>query len=81
MKWYNIPTISQLGTDSVASNAGFLADIISGEKAIDQTDFTKIKQMYELGNSGKKINVGGNIIDYYLTPLSLGITYINEDVN
>lgn len=80
LKWYNIPTISQLGTDSVASNAGFLADIISGEKAIDQTDFTQIKQMYELGNSGKKINVGGNIIDYYLTPLSLGITYINEDL-
>jgi hypothetical protein len=80
LKWYNIPNISQLGTDSVASNAGFLADIVSGEKATDQSDFSQIKQMYELGSSAKKTNVGGNIIDYYLTPLNIGITYINEDL-
>lgn len=80
LKWYNIPTIAQLGTDTVASNAGFLADIKSGDRAIDQTDFTKIKQMYELGSSAKKTYVGGSQVDYYLTPLSLGITYINEDL-
>lgn len=80
LKWYNIPTIAQLGTDSVASNAGFLADILSGERAVDQSKFMEIKKMYELGSSAKKTYVGGNIVDYYLTPLSLGITYINEDL-
>ena len=78
--WYNVPTIAQLGTDSIASNAGFLTDIRTGNRAVDQSKFTQIKQMYELGASGKKTNVGGNQIDYYLTPLSLGITYINEDL-
>ncbi len=85
--WYHVPKIYQMGKDILGVDDGSILNNFlslgipiynSGSK---QADVDAIMSMYELNNATKKAYDSlGNEINYYYTPISLGITYINEDL-
>lgn len=82
--WYYIPKLYQMGISDVL-NYGSYAD--SHIKELHTPlgmgdDITYLKNMYELNISEKQAYMEGSSdpISYYLTPISLGVTYINEDL-
>ena len=91
IEWYSFPKICMMGNDIVSSNYHKLKELgsgldvnwntaISGGTTSEKITKDTIWSMYDLNNTEKKLSVNGQEIEYYLTPISLGITYINEDL-
>lgn len=82
--WYYIPKLYQMG----------ISDVLNYESEADSSikelhmpwgegdDIAYLKNMYELNVSEKLAYIEGSSepISYYLTPISLGVTYINEEL-
>ena len=82
--WYSIPKLYQMG----------ISDVLNYESEADSDikklgiplgsgdDMTYLKNMYELNSSEKLayMEASSEPIRYYLTPISLGVTYINEEL-
>lgn len=79
MNWYQIPNLAQMG-EAVTNGRTRMGFKMDGNKLVDNNVLTNIWNMYDLNNTAKDINVSGSEIKYFLSPLSLGITYINEDL-
>lgn len=82
--WYQVPMLAQLGSDIVGTKARFLYKM-DGNKVLSSTGgandpISQIWTMYDLKESRRKMALNNSEVHYYLTPLSLGITYINEDL-
>lgn len=76
LKWIKFPRIDQLGV-------GFEEDIvpIKNTDIISGAARSNLFKNYELGSANSQfIDDSGNPVEYSLTPLSIGITYINEEV-
>lgn len=84
--WYQVPTIAQMGSSLVGTQAkkmyllgttGFNtpSTIIDNGSELDE-----VWELYNLNSCKKETWVDGVKTHYYYTPLSLGITYINEDL-
>lgn len=83
VKWFYIPTVAQLGdtiTGGVAkSNVRDLASA-GGRALASADDVIELWKSYDLDDAAGQITVNGATVDYYLTPLSLGVTYLSEDL-
>lgn len=92
--WYYVPKIFQMGNDITGLssmdykdftkdlNVVYRNSVVGGEyQSSKDLDIAGIWNMYEL-NQSKKItyNSAGTPINYFFTPISLGITYINEEL-
>lgn len=77
--WYQVPTIAQLGNEITQNKATF-AYKMDGNKLTDTDTLGNIWTMYDLNTAEKKMNLNNSPVSYYLTPLSLGVTYINEEL-
>lgn len=82
--WYQVPMLAQLGRDIVGNKARFIYKM-DGNKVISSTSnandpISQIWTMYDLENAERDMKLNNSEVHYYLTPLSLGITYINEDL-
>lgn len=82
--WYHVPMLAQLGRDIVGNKARFIYKM-DGNKVLSSTGgandpITQIWTMYDLEKAERNMDLKGSEVHYYLTPLSLGITYINEDL-
>lgn len=79
IQWYKIPKIAQMGYQATGHSA-FRGFNQSGIPV--PTQFLQgFWQMYDL-NESKKLayESNGSIHEYYMTPISLGITYIDEEL-
>lgn len=79
VQWYKIPRVAQMGLEATGGLA------FRGYSQIGTPIPTQYLQgffeMYDLNNS-KKIayQSNGSIVEYYMTPISLGITYLDEEM-
>lgn len=76
--WYRIPNLAQLGND-IHGNLAYQAKKMDGNLLVDNEVLDNLWEMNDLKKSGKDIYVNGTAHKYYLTPLSVGVTYINEE--
>lgn len=76
--WYQIPTLAQLGL----YDAGSYIKIYSlNHKSLLSAEATdELWTQYGLRNKKKEVSINGINTHYFNTPLSLGVTYINEDL-
>lgn len=75
--WYQIPTLTQLGLNKSGSTEIYSLT----NKSLLGTDAKReLWEQYGLNNKQKDVNINGVKTHYYNTPLSLGVTYINEDL-
>ena len=87
IEWYSYPKICMMGNTIVDSKYHKLKELDTGLNVnwgTTGSSETLLKEeiwnMYDLKNTSKKMTINGETIEYYLTPISLGITYINEDL-
>ena len=82
-QWVAVPSLLQLGANSFNDASplmtfknpldGSVASLSGGAEG-------QIMNSYALNNAAKQASVNGEFYTYYNTPLSLGITYLNEDI-
>lgn len=91
LKTVFIPTLAQMG---IANTGTYKGKVVDGPKGINENFSNYINSSeleglgltkeliegYELNRVTKMSELDGNDIDYYLTPLSLGITYLDKDL-
>lgn len=78
---YNVPKLAMLGTDVVGgADCAYATD--SRGKRVSDTVYGQMNKDYKLGETKKRIRKEGQKggEDYYLTPLSLGITYLDAEL-
>lgn len=78
LMWYKIPKIAQVGIDVTGTQVKKVK-AITGEDVGNQGVVESIWGMYKLNDVKKFANTDAGVVDYYLTPLSLGITYVNPE--
>lgn len=89
--YYAIPKLYQMGFDIFKketdtywqiSNVKSLSGVTYGQKRDDLTELNEgVFTMYDLRNYAKvSYDKNLNLTNYYFTPISLGVTYINEDL-
>lgn len=76
--WFKVPVIAQLG--NIHQEKAKKVYEMTGTLVSDNRIINSIWEMYDLKNSAKKMNLNGEQVEYYLTPLNVGLTYINEDL-
>lgn len=78
--WYSIPSIAQMGYDLLGNTDAFELTALDGSVRTESA-LSDIISMYELSTYKKTIYVNSNeTMDIYYTPLSQGITYLDEDL-
>lgn len=80
--WYYVPKLYQMGLNTLNIDSSMVKDYTKtfglGNKDVD---INTLINSYELNRSNKiSYNQSGEAFNYYVTPISLGITYINEDL-
>ena len=81
MYWYSIPKLCMMGNSIVDSSYHRVYDgVETGGVLANSAKVAQLWNMYDLANTTKKMTLNGRPIDYYLTPISLGITYINPEL-
>ena len=84
--WYYIPKLYQMGLNGILDMADYEAEgyikVLNELMPNKANDVTAMINMYELWDSEKLAYMSGSSepISYYLTPISLGVTYINEEL-
>lgn len=76
--WYKVPVLAQLGNNTHNNVAYKMYDFMGNEINTGVKD--EIFKMYDLQSQGKKTVLNGQEIEYFYTPLNVGLTYINEDL-
>lgn len=80
-EWYKVPNLANMGMDitgpEIKTNSVFKMD---GNLLVDADILNTIWSMYDLNTAAKEMDLNGTNINYYLTPISLGVTYINEEL-
>ena len=77
--YYRIPVLAQLGDVTHGSMAKRVTKL-NGSPETNTTVIDELWKNYDLRNQGKLTNVNGVESLYYYTPLSVGLTYINEEL-
>lgn len=79
--WYKIPNLANMGVaitgSEIKTNSVFKMD---GNLLADTEILNTLWTMYDLEKTAKEMDLNGTDIKYYLTPISLGVTYINEEL-
>ena len=78
--WYKIPTVSQVGLNVTGINNNTASVTNAGGVFVSESLAMELFSNYHY-DTHKRIgyNESGQV-DYYVTPISTGITYLNEDV-
>lgn len=76
LSWYYIPTVSMVGLDILPNDPNLRMIRDANGNPVPEAFAQELYSTYGL-NTAKKIS-GGK--EYYLTPISVGITYINPDL-
>lgn len=80
LTWYKIPRIAQMGLNISGGSAKRVYNSAGQKISLSSEIVDEIWETYELDKHQKLAYHGdGTIEDYFMTPLSLGITYINEE--
>lgn len=77
--WFKVPVLAHLGDTIHQSEARHVYNM-DGTLVTDNRVISDIWNMYDLDKAEKNTTLNGANIEYYLTPLNVGITYINEDL-
>lgn len=80
--WYRVPVLAQLGAKDIYDTDTLIKKIydLSYNEIHDENVVSHLWQSYDLLQPKREIWVNGEKSRYYLTPLSLGVTYINEEL-
>lgn len=80
LTWYKLPRISQMGVGITGNRAKKVYNANGYATSVPGQVINEIWGMYELDKHEKSAyHSNGSIENYFMTPLSLGITYINEE--
>ena len=78
-RWFRVPVLAQLG-DTTHGGVAKRVLRVDNNMSVDSLTAGEIWTMYDLASAGKETRVNGTDTKYYYTPLSVGLTYINEDL-
>lgn len=80
--WYKFPKIAQVGLDVTGRDSSITTATTPSGGSVSGEVSNGIINLYRFNNAkrlGFDYNTG-NVVEYFMTPISLGITYINSDL-
>lgn len=79
VNWFKIPVLAHLG-DTINQEEAKKIYNMDGTLVSNTRIISEIWDMYDLKGSRKSTSLNDVATEYYLTPINVGITYINEDL-
>lgn len=82
INWYKLPKIAQVGLNVTGWGSNITNVQSSSGAGVDTSVFNGIINLYGFNTALRKgyDYTTGSVVDYFMTPISLGVTYVNPDL-